>query len=137
MSRSLVQATIQLENLTIIAISVHGAWTAPPTDNEETIRQANLIASHLKSLGDAPFILGGDLNMPPESKVVGIISQAASNLMLDSGIKQTTHPTVHKIAPRGYLIDYVFTSKHFKKISIEAPEVLVSDHLPVIATLEI
>lgn len=137
MSKSLVQATIQVGKLTILVLSVHGAWTAPPTDNKETLRQAKLIASHLKSLGDEPFILGGDLNMPPESKVVGIISESANNLMLDSPIKQTTHPQVHKIAPRGYLIDYIFTSKHFKKISIEAPLVLVSDHLPVIATLEI
>ncbi|MBI2327437.1 endonuclease/exonuclease/phosphatase family protein [Candidatus Curtissbacteria bacterium] len=134
--RSIVDVSVKINGEILHAMSVHGAWTAPPTDTNETARQAKLIASYLKSLGDVPFILGGDFNMPPEMKVIKIISGVANNLMLGSPFKYTTHPEVHKIVPRKLLVDYIFTSRHFKKISLAVPEVLVSDHLPVVAQLE-
>lgn len=133
--RSIVDASCDFNGELIHILSLHGAWTAPPTDTPETIRQARQIASHLKGLG-APFVLGGDLNMPPEKETTKIISAAANNLMVGSGVKQTTHPTIHKIAPRGFLIDYLFVSDDFKKIDLTVPEIIVSDHLPVIANLE-
>lgn len=133
--RHMLDVTVAIGGDLCHAISCHGAWTAPPTDTQETQRQADLIAGYLRSLGSEPFVMGTDLNMPPESGVIKTISQVAKNLMLGSKIKQTTHPTIHKIAPRGYLVDYIFTSKHFKLRSLEAPLVTVSDHLPVVAKL--
>lgn len=134
--RSIVEARIEFNNRELIALSCHGAWTAPPTDNAENYRQAKLIAKHLKAL-DLPYIMGADMNMPPETRVIKTIENCANNLIRGSGIAQTTHPTVHKIAPRGYLVDYIFTSEDFERVSIEAPNVLVSDHLPLVATLEL
>lgn len=134
--RGMVETLIDIEGREIFALSCHGAWTAPPHDTEENLRQADIIASHLKSI-EKPFIMGADMNMPPNTKVIKKISKYANNLMENSGISQTTHPTVHKIAPRGLLVDYIFTSEHFKKISIEAPNILISDHLPLVAEVEL
>ena len=134
--RSIVEALIDINGTRMYGLSCHGAWTAPPKDNDENFRQAKLIANHLKQL-DLPFVLGGDMNMPPETRVIRTIEKSAKNLMKNSKIVQTTHPTVHKIAPRGYLVDYIFTSGEFKKISITAPEILVSDHLPLVCELEL
>lgn len=134
--RSVVEAKIDMNGLKIYGLSCHGAWTAPPTDTEENWRQAKLIVNHLKGL-KSPFIMGADMNMPPETRVIKTVEKAAKNLVRGSKIAQTTHPTVHKIVPRGYLVDYIFTSKEIKKISIEAPEILVSDHLPLVAELEL
>lgn len=133
--RSLLDIEFNVDGQKIHAMSWHGAWTAPPTDTEETLRQARMVADHLKSL-NVPFILGGDLNALPQSKTVGLINEVVNNLMMNSGIVQTTHPTLHKIVPRGYLIDYVFCSNHFKLISVEVPGVTISDHLPVVVNLE-
>jgi len=135
-ARIMVDATADIGSTKIHVLSTHGAWTAPPTDTPETLRQAELIASYLKTL-DAPFIIGGDMNTTSDKLVIKIIEKAAVNLLDDSGIEYTTHPTMHKIAPRKLAVDYIFTSKEFKRISIEAPVVVVSDHLPVIAELEI
>ncbi len=134
--RSIAQANLDVNGVEVAAMSVHGAWTAPPTDTPEVLRQAEMIANHLRSFGNEPFLLGGDFNMPPQMKVIEKINSVAQNFMRGSGIIQTTNPKVHKIAPRGYLIDYIFASKHFKLGSIKAPEVLVSDHLPVVAEVE-
>lgn len=134
--RSIVEAKIEINDNEIVALSCHGAWTAPPQDNEENYRQAKLVAKHLKDL-KLPFIMGADMNMPPETRVIKTIEKSAKNLIVGSGILQTTHPVVHKAVPRGFLVDYIFTSKHFKKISIEAPNILVSDHLPLVAEVEL
>ncbi len=134
--RSILDATVDISGRQIHVLSVHGAWTAPPIDTPETLRQADLIKKHLEGLSE-PFIMGGDLNTTPDKQVIGQISKAANNLVTGSDIKYTTHPTVHKIAPRALLVDYIFASPEFKKIRIDAPEILVSDHLPVVAELEL
>ncbi len=137
MSRHMLDATIDIGGRKIHGISVHGRRVAPPRDDEENMRQAKLMAEHLKSLGDEPFILGGDFNMPLESEVIKIVSAVSNNLMTNSGVRQTLNPKVHELGEKGYLVDFIFTSKHFKKISLDVPQVTVSDHLPVVAILEL
>lgn len=132
--RHLLEVQVDFQGVKIRVMSWHGAWTAPPTDTEETIRQAKIVADYLKSLNE-PFILGCDLNNTINSKTVGLINEVTNNLMNNSNVKQTTHPKVHKIVPRGFLIDYIFTSEHFKLEGINVPAVTVSDHLPVVAKL--
>lgn len=134
--RSIVEVRVEINGREIMALSCHGAWSAPPLDNPENYRQAKLIVKHLKEL-NLPFIMGADMNMPPETRVIKTVEKSAKNLIQNSGIVQTTHPQVHKIVPRGYLVDYIFTSRHFKKLSIKAPEILVSDHLPLVAEVEL
>ena len=80
--------------------------------------------------------MGGDLNAIPQSKTVGNINRVARNLMMDSGILATTNVKIHKIAPRAYLVDYIFTSSHFDLVKLSVPNITVSDHLPVIASIE-
>lgn len=135
LARLAVDVMIDVGGRAVHAISWHGAWTAPPRDTKETLKQASMVGSYLKSL-TAPFILGTDMNNIPGSKTVEIIESVANNLMTGSQVKQTTHPKIHKIAPKGYLVDYIFTSPDFKLKSLTVPEVLVSDHLPVVAELE-
>jgi len=134
--RHLLDALIDFDSQPIHVMSWHGAWTAPPQDTVETLRQAKKVADYIKSLKQ-PFILGCDANNVLESKTIGLINNVAINLMIGRDIVQTTHPKVHKIAPKGFLVDYVFTSIHFKLKSLMVPQMLVSDHLPVVAELEI
>lgn len=133
--RHLLSAKIKLENRFIHVISWHGAWTAPPADTRETLRQTRMVVDYLEGLKE-PFIMGGDLNAIPQSKTINMLNKVAVNLMEGSGVIQTTHPTVHKIIPRGFLIDYVFTSFHFKLEKLVVPQVTISDHLPVVALLK-
>lgn len=137
LSRHMLDAVIDFGDFRLHAISTHFRRIVPPVDNPQSTKQAKLIASHLQFLGNEPFIVGGDFNMPPESEVIKIVSGAANNLMTDSGVKQTLNPRVHELGDRGYLVDFIFTSKHFKKVSLDVPQVTVSDHLPIVAELEL
>lgn len=136
-ARHMIDAVVDLGRVKVHAISVHGIWTAPPTDNEDTLGEARKIVDYIQSLGnDEPFLIGGDFNMPLGSKTIDIVSGAANNLLIGSGVKGTLNPAVHYLG-KNLLIDFIFTSKHFKKISLEVPQVTVSDHLPVVAELEL
>ncbi len=132
--RSIVDASVDLAGRLIHVMSLHGAWTAPPTDTPEALRQAEKIKEYLKGL-DAPFIMGADMNTTPDMQVIKTVEEAASNFVANSGIERTTHPIVHKVAKKKLVVDYIFVSG-VKLISIKAPVVLVSDHLPVVAELE-
>ncbi len=134
--RHLIDVVFKLGDTNLHVASWHGAWTAPPADTKETFRQSTLVYKYLKAL-EGPFILGGDLNAIIGSKTVDIIGKVANNLMLDSPADMTTNPKVHKIAPLGFLIDYIFVSSEFKVKSLRVPQVTVSDHLPVVAEVEI
>lgn len=136
--RHIIDALCKIKGVDVHVISWHGAWTAPPTDTAETLRQSEIVRDYLADLNalDQPFLVGSDLNSTPDKETVKMIGKVATNLMVNSNIGATTHPTVHKIAPRGFLVDYIFTSKHFELVKLEAPEITVSDHLPVVASLE-
>lgn len=133
---NLLDITVQVDSKPVHIISWHGAWTAPPHDTEETLRQAKMVKDYLGALGES-FILGGDLNNIMGNQTIDMLSGAAQNLMINSGVEATTNRKVHKIRPRGYLIDYIFTSRDIVLKKLEVPEITVSDHLPVIAGLEI
>lgn len=136
--RFAIEADVVVGGRPLWVLSVHGAWTREPVDTPEKLRQARRLAEHLRSL-DAPFILGIDANMPPQSEVVRTLDAAAHNAVHGSGITRTTHPTIHAIAktkPAGLLVDFIYTSPHFRVIEIGTPEVAVTDHLPVRAILE-
>lgn len=138
-ARSIVEVTLFIDGKEINAMSCHGAWTRDPVDTKEKVRQAKLISEYLKIL-KTPFIMGADMNMTPESKVIGMISKVCVNWTVKAKVRRTTHPLVHKTVPMipgGLVVDYIFTSRKIKLLSLETPEVLVSDHLPLVATLEL
>lgn len=133
--RHLLDAVVNFHGREIHILSWHGAWTAPPADTKETFRQSTLVYKYLKEL-KAPFILGGDLNAIIGSKTVDMIGKVSNNLMLGTNVKMTTNVEVHKIAPLGFLVDYIFVSSEFLLKSVRVPQVTISDHLPVVAELE-
>lgn len=134
--RHVLDATLDVDGTKVHAMSAHGRRIAPPKDDEENLRQAGVIAEHLKSLRGEPYILGGDFNMPLGSKTVDTISAVSNNLMEGLGVSQTLNPRVHILKDKGYLVDLVFTSGQFKSLNVEVPQVDVSDHLPIVAELE-
>src|SRR3989338_8436487 len=76
--RHLLDAFVIVDGRRMHVMSWHGAWTAPPRDTYETLRQAKMVADYLKDLKE-PFILGGDLNNVIGGKTVGLIKKIAKN----------------------------------------------------------
>ena len=140
MSRNVLDAIVDFGGTPIHVLATHGAWTKDRVDTSEKVRQAKMLADYIVSLGNEPFILGGDFNMEPGSEVIRTIDAVARNAVYGSGIKNTINLRTHraaKIFGNGKLVDFIYTSPHFRVERIDAPEVDVSDHLPVRAALEL
>ncbi|OGL91590.1 hypothetical protein A3H11_04740 [Candidatus Uhrbacteria bacterium RIFCSPLOWO2_12_FULL_47_10] len=138
MPRNVLDATVDFGGTLIHVLVTHGAWTKDPIDTPEKLRQVRLLAEYLCSLKGEPFILGGDFNMEPGSEVIGKIDEVAHNAIYDSNITNTLNLRTHraaKILGNGRLVDFIYTSSHFTVVSIDTPQVDVSDHLPVRAVL--
>lgn len=133
--RQLLDSEVDYQGTDLHIMTWHGAWTPTPADTEETLRQARLVSDYLRGTSK-PFILGVDANALPESKTISLINKVANNLMTGAGVKYTTNPKIHKARPKAFPIDFIFTSHHFKLISLKVPQITISDHFPVIAQLE-
>lgn len=134
--RHLLDVTFELNTNNIHILSWHGAWVAPPRDTPETLRQSKLVSQYIADLKE-PFILGCDSNNLMTSQTVKNIGKLSQNLLAGTNITSSLHPTNHKIAPTGYLVDFVFASKHFRLKKVEVPQVTISDHLPIVAELSL
>lgn len=94
---------------------------------------------------EGPIILMGDFNMCPSNFLLDRIRERLNEITPDGeGYIHSFPSWTHEANIPANLknhpyckIDYIFASKHFKKISCEIPDIRVSDHKPMIATLEI
>lgn len=94
---------------------------------------------------EGPIILMGDFNMCPSNFLLDRIRERLNEITPDGegyihSFPSWTHEAnlPNNLKNHPYCkIDYIFASKHFKKVSCEIPDIRVSDHKPMIATLEI
>ncbi|MFM6250177.1 MAG: hypothetical protein ACKPEQ_13675, partial [Dolichospermum sp.] len=93
---------------------------------------------YLKYTKKIPTIFSGDLNIHPKSASVAMLSQSLE--MLDSGEENTLNPVVHPIfknsQSKGLKVDYIF-QRGFEVVDYKVEDITVSDHLPLIAELEL
>lgn len=94
---------------------------------------------------EGPIILMGDFNMCPSNFLLNMLRVRLNEITPDGegyihSFPSWTHDAniSSNLKNHPYCkIDYIFASNHFKKISCEIPDIRVSDHKPMIATLEI
>lgn len=87
------------------------------------------------------FIFTGDLNATPDSSIVQAISRHLKNAGPEFGQKTwTTKPFSYmgfEETKRNWRLDYVLITKDIQVVSAEILETNYSDHLPILAKLEI
>ena len=82
---------------------------------------------------EKPYVFMGDLNMTPDNELL----QPIYNRLIDTAnVFNNTKLSFPSDQPR-VKIDYIFTSKDIRVISADVPSIVVSDHRPHIAVLEI
>ncbi|MBI4176216.1 MAG: endonuclease/exonuclease/phosphatase family protein [Candidatus Aenigmarchaeota archaeon] len=137
--RNAIHAQVRIDGRNVNLFTGHFAWSTSPTDSHEKMRQIRILVDYIRKLGGEPFILTGDFNMPPNTHVMEEVSAIGRNWVVEAGIKATLHPKIHHIAKVKplFVVDYIFTSGHFRPVKIAAPVMPVSDHLPVIGEFEL
>lgn len=135
-------AQIKTREKTFFLGNVHGqARPGTKLDTPARLKQSRIILDYFAGR-QGPKIIGGDFNLLPETKSVGMFAKAGyRNLIKDFGIKCTRNKLSWKNLKKGekkqYFADYVFTSPDVKINSFEAPDIEISDHLPLILDFEV
>jgi len=125
---------------TVQIINTHLAWGPTAEDRKYKADQANRLLRYLKKINE-PFILTGDFNLTPDTKIVKSFGKLAANLTQKYKIKNTLNPRVHyasNLFPPGLAVDYIFASKgiKIKKFKlVDKPD--LSDHLGLALEFEI
>lgn len=115
--------------------SIHGIWDYHGDDTPARLRMSEIILRELDS--SSPVVFAGDFNVKPNTKTVGLLTEKYNSVFGDS--LTTTFNMKRKDSP-GYAtaaVDMIFVSHDIKVLNKDCPDVDVSDHLPLIATLEI
>ncbi len=121
-------------------INTHLARGKTHKDNPIKLSQGKKLFEKVKQISE-PFILSGDFNVTPESKIIPPFSTIARNLVIENNITNTLNPKTHygkKLFPKGLAVDYIFPSKNMRVKSFRLiDEVDLSDHFGLYAELEI
>lgn len=73
----------------------------------------------------------GDLNMMPDNEILAPVYEVLNEVYGEGG--PNSFPSIEPYEK----IDYIFVSRDVKVLKAETPDKVISDHLPVIAELEI
>lgn len=135
--RAVQYSDIDINGKNTLLLNLHGIWATNGTDSERRINMAKDIAEILK--GKESIILAGDTNFTTDAvKTIEIIeSKGVKSVFGDSLV--STFNMRHKTNPAyaSAAVDMIFVSSDFRVISKEMPEVDVSDHYPLVATIEL
>lgn len=115
--------------------NMHGIWGLDGADTKERLRMSKLIVKEIK--GKKPLVLMGDFNIKPNTKTIEAIEEKLTNVFKDE--LTTSFNLEHKKHP-GYataVVDMFFATKDINIVSKSVPADDVSDHLPLLVTIEL
>lgn len=133
---SIVQyAVVALNNIKLNVFNVHGVWGLDGKDNKKRLKMSEIIVNEIKNKENV--VLAGDFNVQPNTKTIQNIEKYLKNVFKDE--LKTTFNMKHK--DKGEyataVVDMIFVSKNIKVVDRYCPQFDVSDHFPLVCTLEI
>lgn len=106
----------------------HGLWTGGgKTDTDNRLEQSRKVKKFLDTRAGKK-VLCGDFNLLPDTKSLAILEDGLVNLIKTYGIT-TTRSSLYKRGER--YADYVLVSPDVTVESFTAPQIEISDHLPM------
>lgn len=133
--QSVLHGKLDVNGIEVNVFCVHGIWGYDGKDSARRLKMADTLLA--VSTGVKNVIMTGDFNMDPDNESANKI---AKNLVHVFGSELTsTFNMKHKKDP-GFAkaaVDMMFVSPNIKVMEKESPNVDVSDHLPLVATLEV
>jgi endonuclease/exonuclease/phosphatase family metal-dependent hydrolase len=137
--RNLQHVTIDVQGTPLDVFNFQGVWDLDGTnDSPQRLHMSDVIVGAVKDLQNV--ILAGDTNAQRNCQTIRNIEKHLTNVFGDE------LPTSFNIQRKdlekypGYAtatVDMMFTSPHLKVIDHYCPQVDVSDHLPLVAIIEV
>lgn len=133
--QTILRATLDASGVELNVFSVHGIWGIDGRDNERRLKMGDTIVEEIK--GKKNIIMGGDFNLNPDTQVVKNIEKHAVQIFGNS-LTRTFNLTYK--TDEGFktaVVDMIFISPEIKVLDKRCLDIQVSDHLPLVAELEV
>lgn len=134
--RTALEATIQVNGISLHVFSVHLLHTHQQDNEIQTFQVENLI----KVLPKKNVLVMGDFNATPDSIVIKKMKESLNNVDPKSAPTWSVYVKgcpVCKLSEVSTCLDYIFVSKDIKVKSFEVGNSTGSDHLPILAEITI
>jgi endonuclease/exonuclease/phosphatase family metal-dependent hydrolase len=139
--RSALAILLEKNHQHVMVIDAHLAWGPTPDDAVYKKNQAKKLYHWMKTHVRMPFILAGDFNLNPHTKIVTDFSRLGMNLTIKHNITNTLNPRIHyakHLFPSGIPVDYVITDKKIRVDKFFVEEVAdLSDHFGLVAEFKL
>lgn len=137
--RNLQHVLLTIDGRPLHVLNTQGIWGEDGEDNERRIAMVEKILAEVRSVGDEPVLLAGDFNVRDTTQTIALLNKELQNvfkgeLTTSFNIKQKDLEKFPGFAVA--VVDMMFISPNIRVLSYECPSVDVSDHLPLLATLE-
>lgn len=133
--RNMLYATINAKGTSLNVFSLHGIWGKDGNDNPRRLAMSDTIALHTKNL---PYvILSGDSNVQENTETVKKLERHLHSVF--KGERTTSFNMRIKTDQRlaTAVVDHLLVSPDLTVTEHRQPDVDASDHLPMVATIEI
>lgn len=128
-------ALIEIHGQKIHAYSVHGIWGFDGEDNQRRLGMGQAIVNEIK--GKEHVVLAGDFNLQPYTKTVVGIEKYLKNVFKNELTSTFNMKRKKNIGYATAVVDMMFVSPGMQVGEHMCPQVDISDHLPLVAELEI
>lgn len=132
--RNLQHAKLQVNSQILDVFNTHGIYGLGGKDNPRRLTMSQTILE--KTRGKERVILAGDFNLPANTQTIRNIEKHFRNVFEDAlvttfNMKRKDNPDYAKV-----VVDMIFVSKDLTVLERRCPQVDVSDHFPLICTIE-
>jgi endonuclease/exonuclease/phosphatase family metal-dependent hydrolase len=137
-SKNFIWSLLRYNGKLIRNITSHFSVSQRCTEILQMIQQGDQVIELYDQMAKYPTLFSGDLNIHQDSGVVQKLSTVFDIVNKGSinSLNKAIHPVFAYEKISDLKVDYIMQNG-FKVIETHTPEITVSDHLPVIATLEI
>ncbi|MEO8582088.1 MAG: endonuclease/exonuclease/phosphatase family protein [Patescibacteria group bacterium] len=133
--KNLQHIVVEIDRRKLHVLNLHGIWGLSGADTPERLKMSKIILEELK--GNSPAVLMGDFNLKPNTQTIQNIEKEMTNIFKDE--LKTTFNMKHKTNP-GYataVVDMFFASPTVKVVSKACSDDDVSDHKPLVVTVQV
>lgn len=139
-NRAYIEAILDIYGTKLTVGTVHMSYTHSFKPSERKLQETDALAEVIRD-NKSNFILTGDFNATPESKVIYRIEEYVTNCGPNySKNTWTTKPFSYngfEVNTLDYRLDYVFGSQDINVVASQVLDTEFSDHLPVLVEVQL
>lgn len=132
-ARNYQYITIQHDGVPLTIIHFHGIWNWWGKDDTSDRLEQSRVLKKIMTSKQWHVILLWDYNLSPDTDSLGLLTSWMRNLIQEYGISTTRSKLYTKPLP---FADYAIVSNELVVTDFAVPYVEISDHLPLVLTIE-